>query len=64
MDLALSGTVASVGGASAGIGLGIARALAAKGCAVTAVAFLYSAQAAYFSGVVLPVDGGFLRGLW
>jgi 3-oxoacyl-[acyl-carrier protein] reductase len=38
MDLALSGTAAIVGGASSGIGLGIARALAAEGCAITAVA--------------------------
>jgi 3-oxoacyl-[acyl-carrier protein] reductase len=38
MDLGLAGTVAIVGGASSGIGLGIARALAAEGCAVTAVA--------------------------
>jgi 3-oxoacyl-[acyl-carrier protein] reductase len=38
VDLALSGTAAIVGGASSGIGLGIARALAAEGCAVTAVA--------------------------
>ncbi|HEY2790508.1 MAG TPA: SDR family oxidoreductase [Gaiellales bacterium] len=38
MDLELQGTAAVVGGASSGIGLGIARALAAEGCAVTAVA--------------------------
>ena len=38
MDLALSGTAAIVGGASSGIGLAIARALAAEGCAVTAIA--------------------------
>ena len=38
MDLELQGTAAIVGGASSGIGLGIARALAAEGCAVTAVA--------------------------
>jgi 3-oxoacyl-[acyl-carrier protein] reductase len=38
MDLALSGTAAIVGGASSGIGLGVARSLAAEGCAVTAVA--------------------------
>jgi 3-oxoacyl-[acyl-carrier protein] reductase len=38
MDLGLQGTAAIVGGASSGIGLGIARALAAEGCAVTAVA--------------------------
>jgi 3-oxoacyl-[acyl-carrier protein] reductase len=38
MDLGLSGTAAIVGGASSGIGLGIARALAAEGCAVTAIA--------------------------
>src|SRR5690348_5827193 len=38
MDLGLSGTAAIVGGASSGIGLGIAKALAAEGCAVTAVA--------------------------
>jgi NAD(P)-dependent dehydrogenase (short-subunit alcohol dehydrogenase family) len=29
-----------------------------------AVAFLCSAQAAYISGAVLPVDGGALRGVW
>src|SRR6185437_7201152 len=38
MDLGLSGTAAIVGGASSGIGLGIAKALAAEGCAVTALA--------------------------
>jgi 3-oxoacyl-[acyl-carrier protein] reductase len=38
VDLELQGTAAIVGGASSGIGLGIARALAAEGCAVTAVA--------------------------
>jgi 3-oxoacyl-[acyl-carrier protein] reductase len=38
MDLELGGTAAIVGGASSGIGFGIARALAAEGCAVTAVA--------------------------
>ena len=38
MDLELQGTAAVVGGASSGIGLAIARALAAEGCAVTAVA--------------------------
>jgi len=38
VDLELQGTAAVVGGASSGIGLGIARALAAEGCAVTAVA--------------------------
>jgi 3-oxoacyl-[acyl-carrier protein] reductase len=38
MDLELRGTAAIVGGASSGIGLAIARALAAEGCAVTAVA--------------------------
>lgn len=38
MDLELEGTAAVVGGASSGMGLAIARALAAEGCAVTAVA--------------------------
>ncbi len=38
MDLELQGTAAVVGGASSGIGLAVARALAAEGCAVTAVA--------------------------
>ena len=38
MDLELGGTAAIVGGASSGIGFGIARALAAEGCAVTALA--------------------------
>ena len=38
MDLGLQGTAAVVGGASSGMGLPIARALAAEGCAVTAVA--------------------------
>ncbi|HKV69483.1 MAG TPA: SDR family oxidoreductase [Gaiellales bacterium] len=38
MDLGLSDTAAIVGGASSGIGLGIAKALAAEGCAVTALA--------------------------
>jgi 3-oxoacyl-[acyl-carrier protein] reductase len=38
VDLELQGTAAVVGGASSGIGLAIARALAAEGCAVTAVA--------------------------
>jgi 3-oxoacyl-[acyl-carrier protein] reductase len=28
------------------------------------VTFLCSAQAAYVSGVVLPVDGGLMRGIW
>jgi 3-oxoacyl-[acyl-carrier protein] reductase len=55
MDLALTGTVAIVGGALAGIGLGIARALAAEGCAVTAV----SRGQERLSGP----SGRFLRGL-
>jgi 3-oxoacyl-[acyl-carrier protein] reductase len=38
VDLELQGTAAVVGGASSGIGLAIARALAAEGCAVTVVA--------------------------
>jgi 3-oxoacyl-[acyl-carrier protein] reductase len=38
MDLELRGTAAVVGGASSGIGLAIARALTAEGCAVTAIA--------------------------
>jgi 3-oxoacyl-[acyl-carrier protein] reductase len=38
MDLELRGTAAIVGGGSSGIGLAIARALAAEGCAVTAIA--------------------------
>jgi 3-oxoacyl-[acyl-carrier protein] reductase len=29
-----------------------------------AVAFLCSERAGYVSGVVLPVDGGSLRGVW
>jgi 3-oxoacyl-[acyl-carrier protein] reductase len=38
VDLELRGTAAIVGGASSGIGLAVARALAAEGCAVTAIA--------------------------
>ncbi|HEY3764325.1 MAG TPA: SDR family NAD(P)-dependent oxidoreductase, partial [Gaiellales bacterium] len=38
MDLELQGTAAIVGGASSGIGLAVAAALAAEGCAVTAIA--------------------------
>jgi 3-oxoacyl-[acyl-carrier protein] reductase len=38
VELELQGTVAIVGGASSGIGLAVARALAAEGCAVTAIA--------------------------
>jgi 3-oxoacyl-[acyl-carrier protein] reductase len=38
VDLELQGTAAVVGGASSGMGLAIAHALAAEGCAVTAVA--------------------------
>ena len=38
MDLGLEGTAAIVGGASSGMGLAIARALAAEGCAVTMLA--------------------------
>lgn len=38
MDLGLNGTVAIVGGASSGMGLAIARALAAEGTAVTMLA--------------------------
>jgi 3-oxoacyl-[acyl-carrier protein] reductase len=38
VDLELKGTAAIVGGASSGIGLAIARALATEGCAVTALA--------------------------
>ena len=38
MDLGLEGTAAIVGGASSGMGLAIARALAAEGCGVTMLA--------------------------
>src|SRR6478752_7017725 len=38
MDLELQGAAAVVGGASSGIGLAVARTLAAEGCAVTAIA--------------------------
>jgi 3-oxoacyl-[acyl-carrier protein] reductase len=38
MDLGLKGTAAIVGGASSGMGLAIAQALAAEGCAVTMLA--------------------------
>src|SRR4029079_10248902 len=38
MDLGLEGTAAVVGGASSGMGLAIAGALAAEGCAVTMLA--------------------------
>jgi 3-oxoacyl-[acyl-carrier protein] reductase len=38
VDLELQGTAAVVGGASSGMGLAISRALAAEGCAVTAIA--------------------------
>src|SRR3954470_15158559 len=38
MDLGLEGTAAVVGGASSGMGLAIAEALAAEGCAVTMLA--------------------------
>src|SRR5437764_1387185 len=38
MDLGLEGTAAIVGGASSGIGLAVATALAAEGCGVTMLA--------------------------
>jgi 3-oxoacyl-[acyl-carrier protein] reductase len=40
------------------------RRLADPSEVAAAVAFLCSAQAAYISGAVLPVDGGALRGVW
>src|SRR5256885_11642281 len=69
MDLGLSGTAAIVGGASSGIGLGIAKALAAEGCAVTAVARgqerLERAAAEIGAGPIAPPgdvrDTGFQR---
>lgn len=41
-----------------------ARRLATPAEVAAAVAFLCSLPAAYISGVVLPVDGGALRGIW
>ncbi|HEY3765991.1 MAG TPA: SDR family oxidoreductase, partial [Gaiellales bacterium] len=41
-----------------------ARRLGQPGEIGSAVAFLCSARAAYISGIVLPVDGGLLRGVW
>ena len=41
-----------------------ARRLAATAEVAAAVTFLCSLPAAYISGVVLPVDGGALRGVW
>jgi 3-oxoacyl-[acyl-carrier protein] reductase len=41
-----------------------ARRLGSPGEVAAAVAFLCSTHAAYISGIVLPVDGGALRGVW
>ncbi len=69
MDLELAGTSAIVGGGSSGIGLAIARALAAEGCAVTVLARgrdrLEQAAAAIDGGALALAgdvrDHGFLR---
>lgn len=73
MDLGLKGRKALVGGASKGLGLAAAQALAAEGCKVAIVsrpeelgalvAFLASQQASGITGAGIPADGGMLQGL-
>lgn len=67
MELGLRGRTAIVCGASQGMGLAIAEALAAEGANVAMLALsnaiLASDRAAYVTGTVLPVDGGLTRGL-